>query len=94
MAASLAGLTVSMSYAMPLTRKTLTGWIAEHTDHFTVRNGVIHNDGGTGWLRSAKPYRDFELHVSYRALQKGADSGVFFRARASSSRGARSHLSP
>ena len=27
MAASLAGLTVSMSYAMPLTRKTITGWV-------------------------------------------------------------------
>ena len=62
--------------------KTLAGWTAEHSDRFTVRDGVILNDGGTGWLRSAKPYKNFEFQADYKALKKGADSGVFFRAGA------------
>jgi hypothetical protein len=64
--------------------KTLNGWVPEHTDHFTVRDGVIVNDGGAGWLRTARSYRDFELRAEYRALKKGADSGIFFRADAQS----------
>lgn len=65
--------------------KGLAGWIAEHTDRFSVRDGVLFQDGGTGWLRSAKPYKDFELHAEYRVLKKGADSGLFFRASPTSS---------
>src|SRR3954463_6453450 len=52
--------------------KTLEGWTPQHTDRFSVRDGLIFNDGGTGWLRSAKVYKDFELHAEYRALKKGA----------------------
>lgn len=62
--------------------KTLGGWTAEHTDRFSVRESVIFNDGGTGWLRSAKTYKDYELQAEYRALKKGGDSGIFFRATA------------
>ncbi|MDR3635143.1 MAG: DUF1080 domain-containing protein [Isosphaeraceae bacterium] len=65
--------------------KTLSGWIAERTDRFAVRDGVVVQDGGTGWLRSAKPYKDFEFEAEYRALKKGADSGIFFRASSASS---------
>lgn len=65
--------------------KTLSGWVADHTDRFLVRDGVLVQDGGTGWLRSAKPYKDFELVAEYRALKKGADSGIFFRASTNSS---------
>ena len=64
--------------------KTLQGWKAESTDRVSVRDGVIFIDGGTGWLRSVKRYKDFELVAEYRALTKGADSGVFFRATAES----------
>lgn len=64
--------------------KSLGGWTAEHTDRFSVREGVILSDGGTGWLRSAKTYRNFELVAEYRALKKGGDSGIFFRATAES----------
>ena len=64
--------------------KSLEGWTPQHTDRFAVRDGVIFGDGGTGWLRSAKVYRDFELHAEYRALKKGADSGILFRADAES----------
>ncbi len=60
--------------------KTLSGWVPDHTDRFSVRNEVIFGDGGIGWLRSAKAYKNFEFQVEYRALQKGADSGIFFRS--------------
>ena len=65
--------------------KTLEGWIPESTDRFSVRNNVIYQDGGTGWLRSAKSYKNFEFRGEYRALKKGADSGLLFRATAESS---------
>ena len=64
--------------------KSLEGWTPQHTDHFSVRDGVIFDDGGTGWLRSAGVYKNFELHAEYRALKKGADSGLLFRADAES----------
>ncbi|MHC5540324.1 3-keto-disaccharide hydrolase [Singulisphaera rosea] len=60
--------------------KTLSGWTPEHTDRVSVRDGAIFHDGGTGWLRSAKLYKDFEFQAEYRALKKGADSGIFFRS--------------
>ncbi|SIO62888.1 protein of unknown function [Singulisphaera sp. GP187] len=65
--------------------KTLTGWTLEHTQRFAVRDGVIVNDGGTGWLRSDKRYKNFELEAEYRAVNKGADSGIFFRTATESS---------
>ncbi len=64
--------------------KTLAGWAPEFTEKFAVRGGVIVNDGGTGWLRTSKPYKDFEFRAEYRAWKKGADSGLFFRATARS----------
>lgn len=81
-AASLVVLTAGADpmFASLFDGKTLTGWVPEHTDRFSVRDGVIFDDGGSGWLRSAKPYKDFEFRAEYRALKKGGDSGIFFRA--------------
>ena len=45
---------------------------------------MIVNDGGTGWLRSEKSYRDFEFQAEYRVIKPGSDSGIFFRATAES----------
>ena len=71
---------------MPLFNgKSLDGWVPEHTDRFIVREGILVQDGGNGWLRTVKPYKDFEFVAEYRALKKGVDSGVFFRASAASS---------
>src|SRR5205823_7974039 len=64
--------------------KSLTGWSREHTDRFVVRAGVIVNEGGTGWLRSAKSHKDFEFQAEYRVMKKGSDSGIMFRASAES----------
>ena len=44
----------------------------------------MFQDGGTGWLRSATSYKDFEFRAEYRVLKKGGDSGLFFRASAAS----------
>lgn len=64
--------------------ESLRGWTPIGTDRFSVRDGVLVNDGGTGWLRADKPYKDFELLAEFRLLRKGSDSGVFFRATAES----------
>ena len=64
--------------------KDLAGWKAEHTDKFSVRDGVIFLGGGLGWLRSEKEYADFELRLEFRILKPGSDSGVFVRATAQS----------
>jgi hypothetical protein len=64
--------------------KTLKGWVPRQTDRFSVRDGVLVNDGGTGWLRSEKTYGDFEFQAEYRVIKPGSDSGIFFRASAES----------
>jgi 3-keto-disaccharide hydrolase len=64
--------------------KSLDGWTPEHTDRFSVREGVIFNDDGNGWLRSNKSFQNFEFRGEYRALTRGADSGVLFRTSAES----------
>jgi hypothetical protein len=86
MAIALAGLAsaADQDFSSLFDGKSLEGWTPQHTDRFSVRDGVIFDDGGTGWLRSAKVYKDFELHAEYRALKKGADSGLLFRADAES----------
>jgi hypothetical protein len=64
--------------------KSLDGWVSVATDRFTARQGVLAYDGGTGWLRSVKVYKDFEFRAEYRILRPGSDSGVFFHASAAS----------
>ncbi|MFO0907632.1 MAG: DUF1080 domain-containing protein [Isosphaeraceae bacterium] len=64
--------------------KSLDGWVGVNTDRFTVRDGVIVNAGGTGWLRSVKAYRNFEFQTEYRVVRAGSDSGIFFRATSES----------
>src|SRR5437762_8535956 len=60
--------------------KDLTGWTIENKGKFSVRDGVIFLDRGSGWLRSEKEYQDFELRLDFRFVSKGADSGIFVRA--------------
>ena len=60
--------------------KDLAGWHVMNGGRFSVRDGVIFLDGGSGWLRSDKEYKDFELRMEFRFVNKGANSGIFFRA--------------
>jgi hypothetical protein len=60
--------------------KDLTGWHVMDNGRFSVKDGVIFLDKGGGWLRSDKQYKDFELRLEFRFLEKGANSGIFVRA--------------
>jgi hypothetical protein len=60
--------------------KDLTGWHVENKGKFSVKDGVIFLDKGSGWLRSDKEYQDFELRMDFRFVSKNADSGIFVRA--------------
>jgi hypothetical protein len=58
----------------------LDGWVPINGGHFTVTNGVIHLEGGPGWLRTSRTYGDFVLTVEWRGLKANYNSGVFVRA--------------
>jgi hypothetical protein len=62
--------------------KNLDGWHIMNKGKFSVKEdeGVIFLNKGRGWLRSDKEYKDFELRMDFRFLNKGADSGIFIRA--------------
>jgi hypothetical protein len=62
--------------------KSLAGWVAEHTDRFTVADGVLASRPGEGWLRSAQVYKNFELEAEFRMLKEGSEGGLFFRTGA------------
>src|SRR5262245_49891595 len=60
--------------------KNLDGWHIMNKGQFSVKDGVIFLNKGRGWLRSDKMYKDFELRLDFRFLNKGADSGIFLGA--------------
>ena len=57
----------------------LEGWSVQNGGRFSVEDGVLKLDGGTGWLRSDKTYGDFKLVIEFRFLEKEANSGIFVR---------------
>jgi hypothetical protein len=59
---------------------SLDGWHVMNGGKFAVVDGVIKQDGGSGWLRSDKEYADFILRLEVRWLKPKQDSGVFLRA--------------
>ena len=59
--------------------KNLDGWVIENNGQFSVRNGLLFVNKGTGWLRSEAQYDDFTLHLEFRFLEKRANSGIFVR---------------
>ncbi|MCZ6673592.1 MAG: DUF1080 domain-containing protein [Verrucomicrobia bacterium] len=62
----------------------LDGWVIENNGQFSVENGVIKVNKGTGWLRSAEEYGDFTMTMEFRFLEKEANSGIFVRTGATS----------
>lgn len=46
--------------------------------HWSVRDGIIHNDGRGLFLTTEKNYSDFELQLEYK-LDPKADSGIYLR---------------
>ena len=64
--------------------KTLDGWVIENGGRFSVRDGMLYVNKGTGWLRSERQYADFVLKLEFRFLEKEANSGIFVRTAATS----------
>ena len=71
---------VFLSAATPLFNgQDLTGWTIENNGQFSVADGLLKVNRGTGWLRSHKTYADYTLILEVRFLEKGANSGIFVR---------------
>ncbi len=66
--------------------RNLAGWEIQNGGRFSVADGVIKIDKGTGWLRSAKTYADFTLIMEFRFLEPQANSGIFVRTGPTSSK--------
>lgn len=64
--------------------RDLSGWVIESNGDFSVRDGVLVVNRGTGWLRSEQQYGDFVLKMEFRFLEKEANSGIFVRTGATS----------
>ncbi|HLN20034.1 MAG TPA: DUF1080 domain-containing protein [Bacteroidales bacterium] len=69
--------------------KDLNNWVFSLKDPavdpktvFTVQNGVIHIKGDPfGYMRTAKEYSDYNLHVEWRYPVEATNSGVFIHAQ-------------
>ncbi len=59
--------------------KNLDGWVIENNGQFSVRDGLLAVNKGTGWLRSEKDYADFVFKMDFRFLEAKANSGIFVR---------------
>jgi hypothetical protein len=60
--------------------KDLTGWVNVNTDKdtWTVKDGLLVCSGKPlGVMRSEKQYENFILHIEWRHMQAGGNSGVF-----------------
>ena len=57
----------------------LEGWSIQNGGRFSVEDGILKLDGGTGWLRSDKTFADFKLVIEFRFLEAKANSGIFVR---------------
>ena len=60
---------------------SLHGWTIENDCDVDVIDGCLRLKAGDGWLRSHHSYRDFELHLEWKALQGAKyDAGIYIRA--------------
>lgn len=60
--------------------RDLSGWMPVNTgpETWTVRDGLLVCSGQpTGVMRSAKQYENFVLHIEWRHMEAGGNSGVF-----------------
>lgn len=72
----------SYSYSL-FDGKSLAGWTVENDCKAEVKDGLILLKAGNGWLRSDHTYRDFRLHVEWKALQQEKyDAGIYIRTAA------------
>ena len=64
--------------------RNLDGWDIVNDGQFSVEDGVLTVNRGTGWLRSDATFGDFVLTMEFRFLEVGANSGIFVRTGPSS----------
>jgi hypothetical protein len=60
--------------------KDLTGWVNVNTDEdtWTVKDGVLICKGQPiGVMRTDRPYENFILHIEWKHIKPGGNSGVF-----------------
>jgi len=65
--------------------KDLSGWVNVNTDAdtWTVRDGLLVCSGQPiGVMRSERQYENFVLHVEWRHMEPGGNSGVFIWSNA------------
>lgn len=53
-------------------------WTADMKKHWSVKDGVLVNDGHGKYATTTKDYGDFELLLEYKTVAK-ADSGIYLR---------------
>jgi rhamnogalacturonyl hydrolase YesR len=58
----------------------LGGWVKMNGGTFTATNGILHLEGGRGWLRTEKEFGDFVLEAEWRGWETNYNSGFFLRA--------------
>ena len=72
---------VAGSHWVPLFNgKDLGGWVKMNGGLFTATNGIIHLEGGNGWLRTEREFGDFILDAEWRGVATNYNSGFFIRA--------------
>lgn len=60
--------------------KDLTGWQVVNGGEFSVTNGWVHLEKGSGWLRTEREFTNFVFEAEWRGLETNYNSGFFIRA--------------
>jgi len=64
--------------------KDLDGWEIVNDGQFSVEDGLLKLNRGTGWLRSEDTFSDYKLTMEFRFTEVGSNSGIFIRTAATS----------
>lgn len=59
--------------------KDLDGWTIQNDGQFSVADGILTVNRGTGWLRSNEQFSDFVLTLELTFGEARANSGIFIR---------------
>jgi hypothetical protein len=65
--------------------KSFEGWVlpsGPDAGNFTIRDGLIHIEGGSGWVHTVKKYSNFTLKavVRFTSADGSGNSGIFVRS--------------
>jgi hypothetical protein len=64
--------------------RNLDAWVIENNGQFSVADGILKVNRGTGWLRSKESFGDFTLIMEFRFLEEAANSGILVRTGSTS----------